>query len=84
MNKSIENPIEDNKARIPEALLEECLPIMVLVCSGNIEDSHVLSRKEFKVIKRTKPGTKPGSDKPNVPTPPDSDKEIIYDGGEEN
>ena len=83
MNKSIENPIKGNKVKIPDVLLEECIPIMALVCSGSIEDSQVLSRREFKVIKRAKPGITPTPDVPDVPDIPDSDREIIYDGGEE-
>lgn len=43
--------LEDNRAFIPNELLEESLPITVLACT----DTKVLARKEFRVLKRPKP-----------------------------
>lgn len=90
MSVSLENPIIDNKAKIPSQLLEQDIPIMVVICSGTFGNAHVISRKEFKVIKRARPGVGFGSsdepsepDEPDTPDIPSGDKDIIYDGGEE-
>ena len=91
MLKSLNNPVIDNKVKIPNQLLEYNIPVMVVVCSGSYEDAHVISRKEFKIIRRAKPGN--GTEDPDEPENPDIpdipggddpiDKDIIYDGGEE-
>lgn len=91
MLESLDNPVIDNKVKIPNQLLEYNIPVMVVVCSGPHEDAHVISRKEFKIIRRAKPGN--GSEYPDEPENPDIpdvpggdcpiDKDIIYDGGEE-
>jgi hypothetical protein len=94
MLKSLDSPVIDNKIKIPNQLLEYDIPVMVVVCAGPYEDAHAISRKEFKIIRRAKPGN--GSDNPDEPENPDIpdvpdipggddpiDKDIIYDGGEE-
>lgn len=65
-------PLENNKAKIPDYLLTESLPIMVVACVGSKEKAQVIGRKEFKVIKRAKPG--------NLI---EDTGHVIYDGGEE-
>lgn len=79
--------VKDNKVKIPNYLLEECLPIMALACIGQEGETQVISRREFKVLKRAKPELYvDDSDEPDIPDVPgedDSDKHIIYDGGEE-
>lgn len=67
-----EVPLVDNKAQIPDALLKESLPIMVLACAGERGQTLVMARREFKVIKRAKPEIYANSS-----------NYIIYDGGEE-
>lgn len=96
MSVSLENPVVNNRVKIPSQLLEQDIPIMVVICSGTFGEAHVMSRKEFKVIKRARPGVgfenSGGSDEPeepdipdtpDVPDSPSGDKDIIYDGGEE-
>lgn len=93
MSVSLENPVIDNKVKIPPQLLEQDIPIMVIICSGTFGNAHVISRKEFKVIRRARPGVGFGNssepDEPDIPDTPDTpdtpsgDKDIIYDGGEE-
>ena len=82
--------VKDNKVKIPNYLLEECLPIMALACVGQEGETQVISRREFKVLKRVKPELYvDDSDEPDIPDVPDvpgeddPDKHIIYDGGEE-
>ena len=68
--------VVNNTALIPNYLLQENLPIMVVACSGAFGEGRVIGRREFKVIKRAKPEF----------YVPDSDEEvehIIYDGGME-
>lgn len=50
-----EIPLEDNKAKIPDYLLEESLPIMAVACTGSKGKTQVIGRREFRVIKRAKP-----------------------------
>lgn len=93
MSVSLDNPVVNGKVKIPPQLLEQDIPIMVIVCSGSYENAHAISRKEFKVIRRARLGNgfngSGGSEEPDIPdvpdTPdtPDTDKDIIYDGGEE-
>ena len=90
MSVSLENPVIDNKVKIPSQLLEQDIPIMVIICSGTFGNAHAISRKEFKVIKRARPGVGFGNsaepdepDEPDIPDIPSGDKDIIYDGGEE-
>lgn len=68
-------PIQENKVKIPDSLLEEKLPIMANICIGSEKNMQVVARREFKVIPRTKPDSY--IDQENVY------KEVIYDGGEE-
>lgn len=67
-----EIPLENNKARIPDYLLEESLPIMAVACVGSKEKTQVVGRREFRVIRRAKPY--------NLM---EDDKHVTYDGGEE-
>lgn len=91
MSKSLDSPVIDNKIKIPYQLLEYDIPVMVVVCAGSYEDAYAISRREFKIIRRAKPEN--GSEDPDEPEIPDipdvpggddpTDKDIIYDGGEE-
>ena len=91
MSKSLDSPVIDNKIKIPNQLLEYDIPVMVVVCTGSYEEAHAISRREFKIIRRAKPEN--GSEDPDDPEIPDipdvpggdgpTDKDIIYDGGEE-
>lgn len=90
MSVSLDNPVINGKVKIPPQLLEQDIPIMVIICSGSYENAHAISRKEFKVIKRARLGNgfngSGGSEEPDIPDipdTPDTDKDIIYDGGEE-
>ena len=77
-----EIPIEEGKAKIPNYLLKESLPIMAVACIGSIGETQVVGRREFKIIKRIKPENYINdSDDPNDPD--NTNKEIIYDGGVE-
>lgn len=70
-----EIPLKDNKAKIPDILLTECLPIMAVACTGLEGYTYPINRREFKVIKRAKPE--------NYVDSSDEIKDIIYDGGVE-
>lgn len=85
MLKSLDSPVIDNKIKIPNQLLEYDIPVMVVVCTGSYEDAHAISRKEFKIIRRAKPENgSENPDEPDIPGEDDpTDKDIIYDGGEE-
>ena len=93
-----EIPVESGRARIPNSWLAEGIPIMAIACTGSIGNTKPIIRKEFNVIKRARPAyyyeysdsSAPGvPDIPNIPDtpePPDDDetnKDIVYDGGEE-
>lgn len=67
-----EIPLKDNKAKIPDYLLEESLPIMAVACVGSKGKTQVIGRREFRVIKRAKPDDFM-----------EDNKHVIYDGGEE-
>lgn len=69
-----EVPLLNGSAKIPNFLLEEPYPIMALACIGEPGDTKVIARKEFKVIKRTKPEQYEEEEE---------EKYVIYDGGEE-
>lgn len=70
----------DGRAKIPNYLLRESYPIMAVACAGSQGNTKPIFRKELRVIKRARPeyyyedeeGSGSGSD-----------KEVIYDGGEE-
>ena len=69
--------IVDNKAKIPDYLLADYLPIMALACTGLPGETQVITRREFKIIKRAKPENyKEDSD--------DEFYDIVYDGGMES
>ena len=67
-----EIPLENNKAKIPDYLLKESLPIMAVACTGSKGRTQVVGRKQFKIIKRAKPEEFI-----------ENDEHVIYDGGEE-
>ena len=67
-----EIPLENNKAKIPDYLLEESLPIMAVACVDSKGKTQVVGRREFRVIKRAKPDNYMKDN-----------KHVIYDGGEE-
>jgi hypothetical protein len=67
-----EIPLENNKAKIPDYLLKESLPIMAVACIGSKGRTQVVGRREFKVIQRARPE----EFKEEI-------KHVIYDGGEE-
>lgn len=64
--------IVDGKAKIPNDLLKERLPIMAVACDDREGNSIALTRREFKVIERKIPETF---------VEEDEDEETIYDGG---
>ena len=66
--------VVDGKAKIPNDLLKESLPIVALACCKDSDETRVIERKIFKVLSRAKPDSYV-DDTPG--------KEVIYDGGEE-
>ena len=79
---SIENPIVNNKAQIPNSLLKDNLPIVALACTEDSEGTQVINRRVFKVLSRTKPEYYIDDDQEN-PDEPGTGVDIIYDGGVE-
>ena len=78
----IEVYVVDQKAKIPNMLLKESLPIVALACSDTVDGTKVLSRKVFKVLARPKPEFYVDDDEePGNPDIPGID--VIYDGGVE-
>ena len=69
--------ISEGKAKIPDYLLMDCLPIMALACTGEPGSTKVVTRREFKVIKRVRPESYSEDSE-------DQFYDIIYDGGEES
>lgn len=67
-----EVPLRNNKAQIPDYLLEESLPIMAVACVGSKGRTQVIGRKQFNIVERAKPQEFV-----------ENDKHVIYDGGEE-
>ena len=65
-------PLKNKKAKIPDYLLKESLPIMAVACIGSEGNAQVVGRKQFKIIKRAKPEKLI-----------ENDKHVTYDGGEE-
>ena len=70
-----EIPVENGKAMIPNYLLKEHLPTIAIACTGSIGETQVISRREFKVLKRIRPEYYIDDD--------DTSKDVIYDGGVE-
>ena len=69
--------LEEGKAKIPNYLLQKCLPITALACIGNLDEgTQVIARRAFKVIPRAKPESYFDSDS-------EAGIEVIYDGGVE-
>lgn len=66
--------VVDGKALIPNSLLKENLPITVLACQSVQGETHVILRREFKVLYRVKP---------EEYIDEDTVIDIIYDGGVE-
>lgn len=65
-------PLENGKAKIPDYLLKESLPIMAVACTGSEGSTQVIGRRQFKIIRRARPEDLV-----------EADKHVIYDGGEE-
>lgn len=83
-----EVPVVNNRAQIPDYLLEESFPIMAIACTGEQGETLAITRREFNVLKRAMPEKyEDESDEPPVPGEPEEpdydDEEIVYDGGEE-
>ena len=72
--EAIEREFFKDKNTIPNELLKDYLPIVVLACSNDGEETKVLHRKEFKVLKRPRPENYIDDD---------LSIELIYDGGVE-
>lgn len=70
-----EIPIENGKAKIPNYLLKEYLPIVALGCIADSEGTQVICRKTFKVLRRARPEFYIDED--------NAIKDVIYDGGVE-
>ena len=68
--------IQNNTAKIPDVLLKDKIPIMANICEGPKEATRVITRKQLKIIPRSKPESYRDEE--------DVYKEIIYDGGEES
>lgn len=69
-----EVPVENGKAKIPNHLLKDNLPITAVACLGSNGNTQVINRREFKVLGRAKPEHYVEDD---IVT------QIIYDGGME-
>lgn len=67
--------VEDGKAKIPNFLLKENLPIVAVACVETAEGVRVVDRREFKVLARVKPEFYIDDE--------DTSKDVIYDGGVE-
>ena len=67
-----EVPLKNDRAKIPNYLLEKSLPIMAVACAGKEGETQVIERRKFRVLKRAKPGTYT-----------ETGNHVIYDGGEE-
>jgi hypothetical protein len=77
-----EEYVVNGKAKIPNFLLQENLPIVALACTDDEDGTKVISRKVFKVLPRPKPEFYVDDDEsPINPDIPGVD--IIYDGGVE-
>ena len=70
-----EVPVVNGKAKIPNYLLKNYLPIVALGCSEVSGGTQVICRKVFKVLKRARPEFYIDDDE-NI-------KDVIYDGGVE-
>ena len=72
-----EAELKDGKAKIPNYLLRNSLPITALACIGSLEEgTQVIARRTFKVIPRAKPDTYFNDEE-------DVGIEVIYEGGVE-
>lgn len=69
--KTIEQPVIDGRAEIPNELLRESLPLVCLACAKRDNEIVVVFRKTFTVLARPKP-TSYVDDDPDI---------LIYDGG---
>lgn len=70
----------NGKALIPDELLQSHLPITAVACRGEKGAARVITRREFKVMKRIKPENYQDSPSDDED---DDDYYVIYDGGEE-
>lgn len=76
-----EVPLKNNRAKIPNYLLEKSLPIMAVACAGKEGETQVIERRKFRVLKRAKPDSYTGTD--DLPSTPslelaklDADKDV--------
>ena len=71
--------VTSNKAKIPNELLKENLPITAIACADIEKGNNVVARKTFKVLARPKPQYYvDDSDNPDIPG-----IDVVYDGGVE-
>lgn len=72
--ESISVLVTNNKAKIPNQLLQESIPIFALACTGQPGTTKVVGRKQFRVLKRKKPTdyTEDIPDAPDIPSEPGS------------
>jgi hypothetical protein len=79
---TIEEYVVDGRARIPNLLLKDSIPIVALACTEDENSTKVISRKTFKVLARPKPefyvDDEQGPVNPDIPG-----IDVIYDGGME-
>lgn len=71
-----EIPLVNGAALIPNYLLRESFPIIVLACVGERNNTKVIYRKEFRVLKRARPENYYDNEEGTTVA-------LIYDGGEE-
>lgn len=71
-----EIPLLGGSASIPNYLLREPYPIMAVACIGVQGNTQAIGRREFKIIKRPRPENYYHNEE-------GVQKQIIYDGGEE-
>ncbi len=92
-----EVPLKSGKAKIPNSLLVDGVPLTAIACTGTKGNTKPIVRKEFNVIRRARPSLYyedlEDSDEPDIPDVPDvpeqpdspgqDGKDVVYDGGEE-
>ena len=79
-SNSLEVPVIDGKAKIPDPLLKEKYPITAIVCINNLDEKRVLGRKNFNILSRPKPIEYKEQEENNNKN---KDGHIIFDGGVE-
>lgn len=69
-----ESEIVDDKAKIPNKLLQQNIPITVIACGEQGDGTHVLAHRTFRVLPRVKP----------ISYVDDDDEPILLYGGNAN